>query len=134
MKIEPNADAIDRIIEEIKAEEIAKFNMTYWGNDADSPNGCGTCACIGGFTEMIMLREQNLPFDFGDVPEEDIIKFIGIEWDVGQKLFYAIRASKVSLSDITAEMAVQALEDIKGGKTFTCWDDYAYMMKEMEEA
>lgn len=110
----PNIEHIDEVIAAIKAEEIAKFDMSFWFTD-DHTHPCGTAACIAGFSCLVSGESHVRPLS------EDCRAF-GITEEVGHVLFTGY-GSRVRLHSITVDMAIRALEDLKENK-FKNWENY----------
>jgi hypothetical protein len=53
-----NYELMKRVLEAIKAEDIAKFNMKSY----ISRNVCGTTACIAGFTCLLLDKAEEPTF------------------------------------------------------------------------
>ena len=122
----PNEENITRVINAIKAEEIMKFDMTTWSSDFDLSGGpppCGTSGCIGGFCEEMMQKDS---FAEGNkryfVSDHEVANFLGIEYSLAKELLFSEK-SHFPLTDITRDMVITALEDLKLG-VFTSWEHY----------
>ena len=122
----PNEKNITRVINEIKAEEIMKFDMTTWSSHVDlikGPPPCGTSGCIGGFCEELIqndsIAERNKRYFVSD---HEVANFLGIEYSLAKELLFSEK-SHFPLIDITRDMVITALEDLKIEK-FHLWVDY----------
>lgn len=107
---------IDRLIEAIRSEELAKFDMCEWRLNNSV---CGTVACIGGTAEL--LQE---PHPHGGFYEEQeiadwITKGTPAEDEnsarIAVMLFYASdeHGNEYSLDGITAKDAIKTLETLR---------------------
>jgi hypothetical protein len=120
-------DHIDAVIAAIKAEDRAVLSMgSYVGeiNPDSNKHGCGTSACIAGFSQMVSAPPE---FEFGSRivhPEIEGPKF-GLNQDDADELFLGMNNRNVSLHQITNSMAIAALQDVRETGRFTGWDDYA---------
>ena len=110
----PNTEHINKVIEAIKLEEIAKLNM----KEVIDCDDCGTSACIMGFSVLIT---GNLQFIDREITA---INNLGISYNEAQDLFYCFESDHVFLKHITKDMAIEALEELRDTGQFTGWDKY----------
>jgi hypothetical protein len=119
-------DHIDAVIAAIKAEDRAVLSMgSYVGeiNPDSNKHGCGTSACIAGFSQMVSAPPE---VEFGSrqtYPEIEGPKF-GLDDADADELFLGMNNRNVSLHEITKSMAISALQDVREEGRFYGWDDY----------
>lgn len=112
---------IDRLIEAIRAESAAKFDMCTWHRTYED---CGTCACIGGTAELLMgnnpagwngYEEEAKVFDWivAGTPGEE--KFANVcPSEKTEALFYAESLEfSHNLHEIKADDAIKTLEHLR---------------------
>ena len=117
----PNVKNLNAVIAAIQAEQIAHFQMRQWITACpEELNTCGTAACIGGFTELVMKPGLKKSYGGGI---GDVCNFLGIAKETGDALFFA-ENSTVEPCDINKRMAIAALTDLRDGKGFRDWYDY----------
>ena len=117
----PNVKNINTVIAAIQAEQIAYFQMMDWLRECPrETNACGTAACIGGFTDLVMKPGLKKSEGGGIM---NVCNFLGINKETGDALFFA-ENSIVELYEITKSMAIAALTDLRDGMGFKDWYDY----------
>jgi hypothetical protein len=109
----PNETNIRKVIAMIE-NEACYFNMKHWNNPDDEEskyptNVCGTPSCIGGWAESIKRFEDKIVTDEEFLPEGEICKWLGLNRDDGDDLFYP---DVVDWSRITREEAIAHLEHV----------------------
>jgi hypothetical protein len=99
-----NVQNTQRVIEAIRAEEIATFNMCHWN---ERRYGCGTAACIGGFAEMLLKTERDSK---REIPWSEVASdFFGLDVLPGNNLFFP---SEVRMENITTDDAIAVLNNL----------------------
>lgn len=110
-------DHINAIIEAIKTEKIAYFDMPAWIDY----KRCGTYACIGGFSDLLLgIKFTEYTPDYDAVVAERF----GLSKQDFTNMIYSLDES-IPLHAITKDMAVRALESVRDTGKFTTWSDYA---------
>lgn len=102
----PNTENINRLIEAIRTEERAAFNMNWWiikktgDEDIDDyaiprelkdvieAHPCGTVACIGGFCNLLVDEPNSYEAHKFDPNSYAAHKFLGIPREDADALFY----------------------------------------------
>jgi hypothetical protein len=119
-------DHIDAVIAAIKAEDQAVLKMTSFVDEIDPTtnlHGCGTSACIAGFSQIVSTSLE-------DLIEEDYVYIeiegprFGLSYSEAENLFFALGSPTIYLEEITKTMAIAALTDIRETGCFTGWDNY----------
>jgi hypothetical protein len=119
-------DHIDAVIAAIKAEDRAVLDMRSFVNETDpdtNKNGCGTSACIAGFSQMVSTSLEDLIEEAYVYTDIEGPKF-GLSYSEAGNLFFCLGSTTVVLDDITKPMAIDALTDIRETGCFTGWDNY----------
>lgn len=112
-----NQENIAKLIEAIKTESVAKFDMDTWVYET----GCGTIACIGG--TVCLLAGITPYFEFSNPSVVRAGDWLGIAPAFADELFYGVFHGDLEHVDWlpTASDAIAVLRDIDN---FTTWQDY----------
>ncbi len=118
-----NVENIRKTIDAIRAEKIARFDMSNW---CVEKNHCGTAACIAGFAALIDTDHVKSPrgdrwsfFAIGDSQIDANIRyvdevaqdFLGLTTDQAHDLFMP-DILRVPLREVSAENAIKVLENL----------------------
>lgn len=110
-----NVENIDKVIEAIRRQELARFDMGTFG-DADQNHPCGTCACIGGFAYMLSANKTFHMFGATREALDEVITkaaaYLGLDADTADILFHP-DADGRSWGTLTSEEAIETLEKLK---------------------
>lgn len=139
-----NVENINRLIELLRTDESAKrFNMGNFFNfnsETDREPICGTAACIAGHACLLKYPNAMVSRNSGylivsenytDSPGHVAKDFLGLNWNQAEWLFYGRFTTVFSLSDITVDHAIKALEHIRDGKPVRL-NDWDWVMVEID--
>ena len=102
------------------------FDMNYWRADiATVDEGCGMIACIGGWSDMVLLEESGIePFSYGDQLDEAdgvgrVAERFGISELDAEALCYEAGANawKAMYEHLRAKGMASALRDIASDRS-----------------
>lgn len=97
------------------------------------PESCDTVACIGGSAACLMATERGDPHDASDISEKHVCEWLGIDEELGARLFYCMNdGSPVDysrnaftmnrLGKVTRDQALVALTNVVRDGT-PHWED-----------
>lgn len=93
-----NVENIKKVRDHIAAVDAKRVNMQVWASNKADPaqlpsdvvptllHDCGTCGCIGGWTEALLGR--SIKGDGAVMIEEDVGELLGLDDRGAWKLFY----------------------------------------------